>query len=121
MHNDYFNMHFQHALPLYYIRHVQRRLKNSNHSLTSVVIRIHAPMEAPALSYLKTLKTSSTAHVLWDITADFVKNEVQHHAKSSYRKTEETNLESMNCLTQRICPCTRSSVMPSLKKGSFGL
>ena len=49
-------MHFQHALPLYYIRHVQRRLKNSNHSLTSVVFRIHAPMEAPALSYLKTLK-----------------------------------------------------------------
>ena len=121
MHNDYFNMHFQHALPLYYIRHVQRRLKNSNHSLTSVVIRIHAPMEAPALSCLKTLKTSSTAHVLWDITADFVKNEVQHHAKSSYRKTEEANLESMNCLTQRICPCTRSSVMPSLKRGLFGL
>ena len=64
-------------------------------------MRIHAPMEAPALSYLKTLKTSSTAHVLWDITADFVKNEVQHHAKSSCRKTEGADPESINYIHVR--------------------
>ena len=87
----------KHTLPLYYIRLVQRRLKNRNHSLTSVVIRIHAPMEAPVLRDVKTLKTSSTAHVLWNITADFVKNEEQHHVKSSCRKTEGTDPESMNC------------------------
>ena len=74
----------------------------------------------PALSYLKTLKTSSTAHVLRNIAADFVKNEEQHLAKSSCRKTEGAGPESINCLTQRLYPCTRSSVMPSLKKDSFG-
>ena len=98
---------------------MQRRLKNSNHSLTSVVIRIHALMEAPALSYLQTLKTSSTAHVLWDITADFVKNEEQYLAKSSCRKTEGAGQESINCLSQRLYPFMRSSAMRFLKKG-FG-
>ena len=62
---------------MYYIRHVQRGLIKSNHSFTSAVIRIHAPMEAPALCYAKTLKTSSTAHALWNITADCIKNEEQ--------------------------------------------
>ena len=78
-------------------------------------------MEAAALSYTKTLKTSSTAHALWDITAaDFVKNEEQHLAKSSCRKTEGAAQESINCLSQRLYPCTRSSVMSFLKKNSFG-
>ena len=101
-------------------RHLQRGLKKSNHSFTSAVIRIHAPMEAAALSCVKTLKTSSTAHALWDITADFVKNEQQHLAESSCRKTEGAEPESINCLTQRPRPRTRCSVMPSLKKDSLG-
>ena len=41
-------------------------------------------MEAPALSYLKTLKTSSTAHVLWDIMADFVKNEEEEEEEEYF-------------------------------------
>ena len=105
---------------MYYIRHVQRGLIKSNRSFTSAVIRIHAPVEAPALCYAKTLKTSSTAHALWNITADFVKNEEQHLAKSSCRKTEGAGPESINCLIQRLYPCTRSSVMLILKKDSFG-
>ena len=102
------------------IRYFQRRLKKSNHVLTSAAIRILVLTEAPALSYVQTPITSSTVHALWDITADFVKNEQQHLAESSCRKTEGTGPESINCLTQRLRPCTRSSVMPSLKKDSLG-
>ena len=78
-------------------------------------------MEAPVLSYVKTLKSSSTVHAQWDITADFVRNEEQHLAKSNYGKTKAASPECINCLTQRLCPCKRSFVMLSLKKGSFGL
>ena len=102
------------------IRHLQRRLKKSNRALTSAAIRIHVLTEAPALNYVQTPITSSTVHAQWDITADFVKNEEQHLAKSNYGKTKGASLECINCLTQRLRPCTRSSVMPSLKKDSFG-
>ena len=102
------------------IRHLQRVLKKRNHALTSAAIRIHALTEAPALNYVQTPITSSTVHAQWDITADFVKNEEQHLAKSNYGKTKGASLECINCLTQRLRPCTRSSVMPSLKKDSFG-
>ena len=97
------------------------RLAKSNHSLTSAVIRIYVLMVAPALSYVKTLKSSSTVHAQWDITADFVRNEEQYLAKSNYGKTKAASPECINCLTQRLCPCTRSFVMLSLKKDSFGL
>ena len=102
------------------IRHLQRRLKKSNRALTSAAIRIHVHTEAPALSYLKTPITSSTVRAQWDITADFVKNEEQHLVKSTCRKMEVAILECINCQTQQLYPCTRSSVMPSLKKDSFG-
>ena len=102
------------------IRYFQRRLKKSNHVLTCAAIRILVLTEAHALSYVQTPITSSTVHALWDITADFVKNEQQHLAESSCRKTEGAGPESINCLTQRLRPCTRSSVMPSLKKDSLG-
>ena len=101
------------------IRHLQRRLKKSNRALTSAAIRIHVLTEAPALNYVQTPILSSTVHAQWDITADFVKNEEHHLAKSNYGKTKGASLECINCLTQRLRPCTRSSVMPSLKD-SFG-
>ena len=102
------------------IRHFQRRLEKSNHVLTSAATRILVLTEAPALSYVQTPITSSTVHAQWDITADFVKNEEQHIAKTNYGKTKGACMECINCLTQRLRPCTRCSVMPTLKKDSFG-
>ena len=102
------------------IRHLQRRLKKSNRALTSAAIRIHVHMEVPALSCVKTPITSLIVRAQWDITADFVKNEEQHLVKSTCRKMEAAILECINCQTQRLYPCTRSSVMPSLKRDSFG-
>ena len=102
------------------IRHLQRMLKKRNHALTSAAIRTHVLTEAPALKYVQTPITSSTVHAQWDITADFVKNEEQHLAKRNYGKTKGASLQCINCLTQRLRPCTRSSVMPSLEKDSFG-
>ena len=95
-------------------------LKKRNHALTSAAITTHVLTEAPALSYVQTPITSSTVHAQWDFMADFVKNEGQHLAKNNYGKTKGASLECINCLTQRLRPCTRSSVMPSLKKDSFG-
>ena len=95
-------------------------LKKRNHALTSAAIRTHVLTEAPALSYVQTPIISSTVHAQWDFTAHFVKNEEQHLAKSNYGKTKGASLEFINCLTQRLCPCTRSFVMPPLKKDSFG-
>ena len=97
------------------------RLAKSNHSLTSAVIRIYVLMVAPALSYVTTLKSSSTVHAQRDITAGSVTNEEQLLAKRNYGETKGASPECINCLTQRLCPCTRSFVMLSLQKDSFGL
>ena len=118
----YHYVHFYDILPLalfLIFRYLQRVLKKRNHALTSAAIRTHVFTEAPALSYVQTPIISSTVHAQWDFTADFVKNEEQHLAKSNYGKTKGASLECINCLTQRLRPCTRSSVMPSLKKDSF--
>ena len=50
----------------------------------------------PALSYLKTLKTSSTAHVLRNIAADFVKTKSNILQRAAAEKTEGVGLESLN-------------------------
>ena len=59
-------------------------------------------MVATALSYVKTLKTSSTVHAQWDIMVDSVTNEEQHLAKSNYGETKGASPECINCLTQRL-------------------
>ena len=43
----------------------------------------------PALSYLKTLKTSSTAHVLRNIAADFVKTKSNILQRAAAEKRRE--------------------------------
>ena len=50
----------------------------------------------PALSYLKTLKTSSTAHVLRNIAAHFVKTKSNILQRAAAEKTEGVGLESIN-------------------------
>ena len=75
---------------------------------------------APALSHVKMLKKNSTVHAQQDITADIVKNEKSHHAKSNYKETKETSLESTNFLTKQLRPCARSTAILTLVMDLLG-
>ena len=77
-------------------------------------------MGAPALSNVKMLKTNSTAHAQWDITADIVKNEMSLHATSNCKETKEASLESTNFLTKQLRPCTRSTAILTLVMDLLG-
>ena len=61
----------------------------TNHAITSAVIRVRAPMEARALSYATTPNTSSTASAGLDTSVTFVKSGEPSSFKEKFRRKRQ--------------------------------
>ena len=92
----------------------------TNHAVTSAVNRIHAQMEARALSYATTPKTSSTAHARQEISVNSVRSEGQHRAGSLEEVSVGYSQAYIFCLIQRPALCTKSFAILILQMGLFG-
>ena len=93
----------------------------TNHTVTSAVTRVRAPMKEHALSYATTPNKGSNAHVPRGIPADSVRSVGRHLKESLLERTCGAIHACTFCLIQQLTLCTKSFAILHLQMGLFGL